>query len=151
MASTYLRMKFLVQWQNIIFGFYSNYPYTPDLPRAGRPGRWLHREDYLEMCRTGYHVPAPTIDDMLHHAELCMPNGSRGHVYIVQVRGNRLAKVPGNLNKECWEQMRFICRVNAKPIKGPITRDRIRRWRDDGMAKARRVLARERTRRKADG
>ena len=37
-------------------GPYSNFDFTPYLPKGDKPGKWLPAVDALEMCDSGYHV-----------------------------------------------------------------------------------------------
>ena len=82
-------------------GSYSEFDFTPYLPKAGRPGPWLPVVDDLEMCAKGWHcADADHILDWL-----------QANIYEVEIRGETLKDEDNE--KICAHEMRLVRRCEG--------------------------------------
>ena len=82
-------------------GPYSEFDFTPYLPKAGRPGPWLPVVDDLEMCAKGWHcADADHILDWL-----------QANIYEVEIRGETLKDEDNE--KICAHEMRLVRRCEG--------------------------------------
>ncbi len=80
-------------------GPYSNFDFTPYLPKGDKPGKWLPAVDALEMCNSGYHVC-----DADH-----LPEWANANLYEVEVKGRKLE---GD-DKSAHRQIRFVRKIDT--------------------------------------
>jgi hypothetical protein len=88
-------------------GPYSNFDFTPYLPKKGRPGMWLPKRHYIRTCHSGWHycVGKQEIKNYaknIHHLRL-----DEMDLYIIEIRGDSLR----GYGKSCAQEMRLLKKV----------------------------------------
>jgi len=78
-------------------GPYSDFDFTPLLPKGKRPGKWSTKVDRLEICERGWHYT--TLEHLL--------NWLQAEIYEIETRGAIL----GGDDKSAAQQIRLVRKV----------------------------------------